>query len=338
MHLIFAIPGLAWPAASLHEALRDLALPALSRLLGLARTTPLPGHTLESWLPGACGLEGNAVPYAALRLLGEGLDPAGHPWLCADPTCLHFHQELLTLVDGQELAISATEAAELVAGLNREFADLGEFIAPTPTRWYLRLATPPALQTRPLADVQGRKLDAFLPQGADARRWRGYANEIQTWLHCHPVNQARDDNGQPRINNLWFWGEGPSGVTPRPPARHVGADAPLARGLARAGGSTTTPLPSGLGEVPAGEGSSLLVLDDLRLPGLALQIQPWQAALRDLERKWFAPALEQMKKGHIKRLQVVALGDQASIEATLEAGELRKFWRRPAPLHVVLKP
>ena len=96
------------------------------------------------------------APFGALRLLGEGSEDArsGH-WLCADPVHLRFHQERIILADAGAFDLADDEAHGIVAALNAEFADIGQFHVASARRWYLRL------------NVAGRP-----PGGADFRRRR----------------------------------------------------------------------------------------------------------------------------------------------------------------------
>ena len=39
----------------------------------------------------------------------------------------------------------------------------------------------------------GRDINALLPQGSAARRWRTLMTEVQMLFHAHPVNRAREE-------------------------------------------------------------------------------------------------------------------------------------------------
>lgn len=186
-HLV--LPGLGWaigPSAALP------ALPALAALLGHARHSWLPASAPETWLAARFGLETSRLPYAGLRRAGEATPPgADAHWLCVDPVHLHFAREHLLLADASMLAIRRDEADALIKGLNDTFADIGRFEAPTPERWYLALPDEPQPFFHPLADVNGRPVQLFMPEGNDIARWARLTNEIEVWLYNHPVNAAR---------------------------------------------------------------------------------------------------------------------------------------------------
>jgi hypothetical protein len=212
--LTLVVPGLVWPAPLTPRPAQDLQLPALSWLLGRGRRRIGPSAHLETELAHLFGLPADAPPLAALRRQGEAhaaATSASH-WLCADPVHLSITSGNLLLGDFAADEIDAAEAAALVATLNEHYSDLGEFSAPSPTRWYLRLAAAPNVAFFNLDDTAGRPMQHFLPTGADARRWQRVLNEIQVALHDHPVNKAREAAGKRAVNSVWFWGNAPAFV------------------------------------------------------------------------------------------------------------------------------
>jgi len=329
IHLV--IPGLVWPAATVTDLTRGLALPALQALLGHARVTSAPAMSLEAWLGQAFGLAPETLPHAALRRLGEADHAAvDGEWLCADPVHLHFARERLLLSDASDLALTAGEAAALITSLNDFFGEaepgLGRFEAGAPERWYLRLAEPARARFVALNDVVGRPVAPFLPEGEDARRWQRLVSEAQILLHDHPVNRAREAAGGRAVNSVWLWGGGHLPARLAAPARTVHADAVLARGLARAAGLE----PVSPHALPAGD--ALVVLDALQLPALHLDIERWQQTLLRLEADWFAPLLTALKAGRTGALRISAPGDRTTLELTLGAASRWKFWQRPRAL------
>lgn len=332
LHLV--IPGLLWSRDSLRETCRDLSLPALSTVLGRGERSLAPARTLLDFLAASFGLSGEELPWAALRLAGEDRPPGDAIWLCADPSHLRFARDTLVLVDATELDISGDEAGELVASLNRHFSDVGAFHMQTPQRWYLRVAAPPQIRTRPLEAVIGRSFDAFLPEGPDATRWRALLNEVQMLLHGHPVNAAREAAGKPPINSAWLWGAGrmPTGIGSI--FSSLLAEDPIALGLAHAAGIDSARLPAHGSEAirRAAHGAVLAVIDTLRAAALHRDASAWRSGLVELERQWFAPLLEAIYGGQLRELRVTAPGDEATLEVTLAAQDRWKFWRRPVSL------
>lgn len=337
MRFELILPGLCWPSGQgLHPA-RDLPLPSLATLAGFSTIHWQPRTSLEALLAGQfCAPADHTPPdtsQAHLRRLGEALPmPAGGHWLCCDPAHLHFARDTLLLADASGLAIRRDEADTLMAGLNDMFADIGRFEAPAPDRWYLQLTDAPRPRFHPLADVNGRPVQLFLPDGEDVTRWARLSNELEVWLYNHPVNQAREASGQRTINGVWLWGNGrPAGRT-ESPFTSIQADLPLARGHARQAG--VEPSPATRYQPPSGP--ALAVVDSLLLPLLHRDPQAWAAALQRLDSDWFAPLLADLKSRRITHLHISAPDDQHSLELDIAAGGLWKFWRKPRPLDTLL--
>lgn len=329
IHLV--VPGLLWPKDSIAEVTRGLDLPALHALLGRGRRARHPARPIERWLCEAFGVhadERQEFPIGALRLLGEGHEPGADAWLCADPVHLRFSRNTL-VVAGGEPDLSRQEADQLVAALNAQLADFGEFLAPHPQRWYLRTKRTPRIVTHSPAAVTGRTLEPFLPQGEDARDWRRLINEAQVLLHNHPLNAAREADGRMTANSLWPCGAGvlPAGAVA--PAPQVHADHPLARGLARRAGVPAAPLPERFDNAVS---QGLTFLETLAEAAQSLDAAAWRSGLEELEVRWFAPSLAALKARRIHGLRLTALGDDAVVDVTLDAGDLWQFWRRPLTL------
>ncbi|UXY14530.1 hypothetical protein N8I74_14555 [Chitiniphilus purpureus] len=326
MHLHLVIPHGAWPERELAaEVTRDLALPALFRLVGRGRREPHVPIDFDSWLAGRFGL--NALPVAPLTLTADLAGaPAGY-WLRADPVHLRANRDQLLLSDAGLLQITQAEADALAAAINALIAEDGLTLhAPTPDRWYLHLPADPQLATTPLAAVVGRSIEPWLPQGSAALRWHRLLNEIQMLLYTHPVNDARFESGQPQINSLWLWGggENPLTVCPEAPADTVYTNDTLVQALVAAGKGRVEPLPAGGGILKAG---GMAVLDALALPARYGDAAAWREAWSQLERDWFAPLLTRLQAGEVERL-ALSLPELGLAVATGPA--LRWcFWRQP---------
>lgn len=324
MHLHLVIPGLLWPSAQARGFASGLDLPALSLLLGRAHHQPLPAGTAEQTWRRLFGID-PAVGDASLRRLGEAdAVPGDAPLICADPTHLHFAREYLLLTDAGELAIQRDEADAMIATLNAEFVDIGRFEAPAPDRWYLHPLAVPTAHLSPLSAVTSRPIVHFLPDGGDALIWQRTMNEIQVVLHNHPLNQAREARGQRPVNSVWFWGAGAPAKAPAASIARVFATSPLVRGLARAAGIEAL-APTAFD--PLGRDDALVELSAAYHPSLYLDLDPWQAALRDLERHWFAPALAALKTGALKTLTLTVPDERGGLQLTLGRRQLWRFWR-----------
>lgn len=332
LHLV--IPGLLLAPATLADAIAELPLPALSSLLGRGRITWQPAQPLEHWLAQAFGMSTDPVAYGALRLLGEGVDPADAIWVCADPVPLQLTHDKLIVGSPAELDLDAAEAAQFIATLNTHFSDVGEFVAPHPARWYLRLSAQTAAELlparlHPLSSVVSRSMRPFLPTPP----WQRLMNEIQMALHHHPQNAAREAAGKPRVGGVWLWGAGKlptariAPTTPIAPITALWTNGALARGLAMRANIPHQPLP-----VKATPADGMAVLDTLAEAAQALNVPAWIDAIVLLESEWFAPLLAALKSRRLSALRITALGDAGIADIHFEARDTWKFWRGPKTL------
>lgn len=316
-------------------------LPSLESLLTFSRDRELTEGSADLWLCNHFGISRqNDLPVAPLAALGEGLAPGAQYWLHADPVHFHLLRDSIALSDCVPFDLATEEASQLVDALNRHFAGYGlQFFAPRANRWYLRLEAVPGIHTHPLAGAIGRDIDPLLPVGTDAMKWHGWLNEAQMLLHTHPVNLAREERGVLPINSIWPWG---GGVLPRPsalPFDEIWTEDVLVRGLVQAGGSMARHQPFSarewLDQVKEG-GTHLLVLDELENADFRDDIGNWHEALERLERHWFAPLLEAMRRGRVAGIHLHLAGLHQVRNFDLDRDELWKFWRRPKPLKAFL--
>lgn len=337
MRLTLLIPELIWPEPGDTAALGDLPCPALATLLArsnFSRPTT-GGTTFDATIAESFGLD-QFAPYAALRLLGEeisGVTPGDHHWACADPVHLRFHQERLILADGTTIGVSIDEATQLTTTLNQYFADIGEFHAAAPDRWYLRLAAEADFQTPPLSAMAGRRVEQLLPEEAGTAWLRKLLNEAQMLLHSHASNEARTDAGRLAINSLWLWGPGqlPQGLQAE--FDSVWASHPLARGLARCAGITCHDMPASLAALLAAKPGErpLVVIDDLLAAVQYEDADAWRQGMIALEAHWFAPLLAAVRAGKLT-LDLRASSIYGALSWQAGRSDLWRLWKRPQPL------
>lgn len=337
MRLQLLVPELLWPEPADQLALGNLRLPGLEWLI--ARATPNRGARIpfETALASQFGLSTPSL--GALRLLGEDASERaieGH-WLCADPVHLRFHSERIILADAGAFELDDAEAQEIAAALNQMFGDVGNFYVAAPRRWYLRLN--PDLQgelreaavngkNRPISEVAGRTIDRDPTQQPSALA--KFLNEVQMFLHAHPVNAKRQRAGKPEINSLWLWGSG--SLTRPKPGRFtaVWSNTPLATGLARAAGLPVHPLPASLRKLLAlaSAGTSQLVVLDGLLPRVIYEdAEGWREAVQALDENWFQPLRSAISKP-IGQLDLVAPTIYGQLGWTLQGLDRWKFWRK----------
>jgi hypothetical protein len=273
---------------------------------------------------------GAAVPVAALTRSLDADEAAGAKWLRADPAFVMADAVTLRLLRCGNMDLSAAEIEAFAQALKPVFGDVGfPFDAPHPERWYLRCARGAALpRFSSPDDALGDDLANHLPEGADARRWRGLLNEAQIVLTQHPLNAQRLRRGLPPVNSLWFWGAGTLPESVRCGFSCVRSDDEVATALARLGqvgdvsgldqGGSLFAAASATRPASKSEASAASILIDL-------------ARHRDgerLEREWLAPIDAVLKNREIDAVKILFDSGERSM---VKPAHRWRFWRRAKP-------
>ena len=216
------------------------------------------------------------------------------------------------------------------AALNAEFADIGQFHVASARRWYLRLNVPVNHPVEPISAVAGRRVAGEINGSAlPLTRW---LNEVQMFLHGHPLNEQREQIGQPAINSLWLWGGGSLPTAMAANFSAVFSNDPLAAGLARAAGLPLHARPGSLAALLPLAGERPLVLLDQLLPYVVSEDgEGWRSALEQLEADWFAPLKKALGK-QVDRISLIAPTVYGELRYTLTAGDRWKLWKSGKPI------
>jgi hypothetical protein len=292
--LAVVVPALLDASAStLQEA--SARTPALRRLLAASRSTVSIDEGLWGWLCGRFGIARQQDwPLAPILAQSERIDVGSAYWMIADPETLEVGRvDVRHAMQRPEL--DATEAAALIATLNRHFLGDGvAFVSTRPDRWFVRVDLAAGAVSMSPDPLRGSPLKAPL-QGSDTAQWRRWQTEIEMLLFEHPVNEAREARGGAPVNSLWCWG---GGILPRSPAvtgTSVLTDAADVLALARFAGASTEPLGA----------SALSAIDPTRR---TIAIAPAELALQELETRFAAPAWRLLASGSCERIELVATG------------------------------
>lgn len=326
--LSLVLPGLVWPGSGISASLAQLELPALCNLLGRSQLRHGAALPWLHWLPQQFGCD--ELPWAELRLTGEdGLTEASPHILCADPVSLSFSSDALLLRGPHELALTPEETAAILAMLNNEFSDIGEWISASPTRFYLLASQAAETYFHPLSDVLGRPVAFFPPEGERAQQWNHLSNEIQIALHNHPINRLRSEQGRLTVNGLWFWGQTNQALkTLKPPAAHLHSTDHVLRGLARR--SQGIQLIDNPERIFAGlPGHAWIHNASLQESAQSGDFTGWMKALQRIEEDLIQPACAAWQAGRISEITLLAPSDKTLFSATLARRARWSFWRRP---------
>jgi hypothetical protein len=287
------------------DALRALSAEtvALRRLLAHSTPVAMQGYGFWDCIAELLSLAPQQdVPLAPIWASADGIDVGTSYWLVADPVSLEAGRDDVRLVDAAP-AISRADSDALYATLNAHFAADGlRFIASAAGRWFVRLATPPALLTTPPIDAVGRALRPLLATGADAAKWRRWQNEMQMLLFEHPVNLRRETQRLAAVNSIWCWAGGTLPPAPVKSELRIFTDQREVAQLGAFAQATLLPAAALDVEIDTSKASALFVAP-FAVADLRAALAPAQAlAQRFLERRLGALTLILTGRGRQVRL------------------------------------
>ena len=299
------IPFASTLAEPCRHTIRDLQLPALTRLLArLAPTQRLGGDEASLTPPhelaraatlGWHGADG-CLPWAAWLAQRDGVDGLGErPWGLLTPVHWAVGADGVRLVDPAALALDAAESRALFEAVRHLFESEGWRVAwGAPLRWY---ASHDALRDLPCAALDraiGGNVDDWLQPGPRLGLVRRLQSEAQMLLYHAPVNDAREARGALAVNSFWLSGCGA--------AQAVTDDADLRED------------------------------DRLRAPALAQDWAAWAEAWQALDRGPLAELLQRLGRGEPVALTLCGERAAQRYEPAAAAGMLSglvRRWRTP---------
>jgi len=177
----------------------------LPRLWGAGRAESLAARSSLEVAGRLLGFAGT-LPAAALLAVADGLAP-GEDWLLALEPVAIGGQTGRAILQAVGL-LSAEDNEILLAAARAHFANSPWRLESGVRRWYLRSRTPLDVETPDPDTVWGQEVVHTPAQGADARSFLAFLNELQMLLAAHPRNLARNDQGLDSWCYFWPWGEG----------------------------------------------------------------------------------------------------------------------------------
>ncbi|MBS0583770.1 MAG: phosphoglycerate mutase [Proteobacteria bacterium] len=269
---------------------------------------------------------GATLPVAALTRSLDGDEADAAIWLRADPAFVMADAVTLRLLQSGNMGLHGAEVEAFAEALRPLFGDAGmPFDAPHPQRWYLRCERGAKLpRFSSPDDALGDDLAHHLPEGDDARRWRGLLNEAQIVLTQHPLNAQRVRRGLPPVNSLWIWGAGVLPESVRCEFNRVCSDDEVVTALARLArvgdvcglGEAASLFPAALASsasARSGEESSILIDLGRHRDG------------ERLEREWLAP-IDAALRG--RRVGTLNLLFESGERCVVKPVHRWRFWRR----------
>jgi hypothetical protein len=218
-HLLL-IPYAAMDAPVCQQALQDLALPHLDRLL--ARLSPYPAESdagedtsfsppHERALARALGLpvQDGRIPWAAWQRHQHGQPTGGDAWAFVTPCHWQVGTDHITLRGPESLGLDNAASRALLSIVAPWFADDGITLHyDQPTRWLASSPLFATLATASLERVLQRDVRAWMPDAKAARTLHRLHSEMQMLLYTHAFNDERAERGLPVINSFWVHGAG----------------------------------------------------------------------------------------------------------------------------------
>lgn len=293
---------------------------ARGRLTRVRPGTPdyLVGQLLGAADPGVAG------PIAA-GTLGER---SGY-WSLAGGCHLIADRDRLMVQAGPAQRLTSDEAASIAASFNAAFSDDGWHLHAADDQLILQSSRPLPVAPVSLHELSGHYLDDYLPGGEQARPWRALLNEMQMLLFEHPVNQAREERGEPPVNGLWFWGCGESIEGLPRIADCITADNGVMRGLARHCGAINVAPVERLVQLDPGQGDTIAHWPDAADALAVGDATEWLSALARFEEHWAREIVAGLGNGSWSTARLhVAPGRYWRIRGQ----DLKRFWRRARAL------
>lgn len=278
--------------------------------------------------------DGDATfPVAAVTAAYDGLDAEQGWWMRADPVYLQPDRDQAVLVASEELDLQPEECAALLETINTHFAADGwQLYAPHPQRWYLQLNEADAIRTTPLANVMGRGVNQYLPQGESRRQWHSRLNELQMLLHNHSINQQRVQAGKLPVNSVWLWGEGSMPHGGGSPAwDQVYSDDVLVAAMAQRTARKHAPLAAF--DPRNASGCCLVVINSCYATVQDKDVFGWLACVEEIQNRYLSPLQANMQQ---QAGSAVTLLPANGYQYRLTPRRLPRWWHRRRPLETFL--
>jgi hypothetical protein len=209
-HIDLVIPGLFnLPLEEFNPNFLVSNLPALNKILTYSNSIPNEQADFESIIAGSLELTGRqTLPFAQAFVETKEVDNPQRYLLCRT---IHLkadmHNALVIPLDNNN--VNEDDSSLVLEDLQTFFSEDCELKPLENGLWLMRLKNCEPSDCYPhYLSVIGRKANQFIEQSKQALPWYKLMNEMQMFMHQHPINQNRLTTGLLPINSLWFWGAG----------------------------------------------------------------------------------------------------------------------------------
>jgi hypothetical protein len=327
------LPGLFdLPLEELEPGFVDDELPHLNRILRLATPRANREYSIDAILRSALALQPTDAGLPLAQAFVGDSSMAGRSLLVE---AIHLQADLYNAIaipiPGNEENIH--DISIIINDLSDLFKVDFDVTAVSRGLYLLQLkAFDPPTHYPHLLSVLGKSVNPFIEQSRQVLPWYRLLNEIQMFMHQHPVNAQRLRQGRLAINSLWAWGAGVAPASPpnsspdRVPGPDWYCDDLVLSRFAGSLGLTVKPCAS----LAQNEDLDHALIVDLRLlqflkAGLEGRLDQ---LLLDIERALVAPVVKTLAR----RSLPLRLRAGYRVDFELNPGARFKFWRRPANL------
>ena len=233
----------------------------------------------------------------------------------------------VNIISGEFIGIQKEEAQRLCADLSAFYQDKDwQFEPLCESMWLLSMPKTEDWGAECVLDVCGQPEMDGQAHGKDAVSWLAMQTEIQMFLHTHPINQAREQQGLPEINGLWLWNDADGTQS----ADIVASDSAWARFSDKPKLDAPYDLKAWfemVQETGNAVSDGLIFLDDLVSTLQTGDVWAYKDILESWETRWFSPLWDALASGRLKTVCIATDGENGG---TLEIGRRSKwaFWRK----------
>ena len=325
-------PGLLGPDVPFLD-LKEHEWPAQDQLIHIAKCfcygqiTRLPEqnkqHSIEARILNYLGVvydEEQDVPVAHVRMQNSQKEGDFH-W-CLDPVHVQIDLDEAILHASESLELTEQEARHLIRDLNKHFEEDELYIQyQTPHQWLLKGRF--ELSTYTPTEVKFKNINEYQPYGKDQSFWRRLINEVQMFLHMHPVNQQRELAGKLPVNSLWLWGGGRYASLETTVELVYGEHALIAN-VASISNFSHKGLPFELNADMIKNRNCLMIFSEQMDAIDARDIFAWFEYMQTFSGKIIAPLVSMLAHGDLDKL----LLHSDAIDISLTKKDLNRWWRR----------